>query len=331
MISEGDRFAVLCLNDVRVQVACSDNISLANGMKVTRSSPFEVTATWATWLGSLITEELQKSHLFLIASRQAEHKDVVDSVNAMVEEDCGLYLRCMQIAAPFSVAAQPRIVSGTWKSGGAPFRQISTERQPMHTPGAPLQAIDDALLQQAASLYISIHKKLGNPSAWGRVIWSVNCFFDACFSSHPFERIHNFVRALEGFLQPPRGNTKKAFKSRSELLVGPRDHRLMDLIYEVRSKIEHLNDPSEALADSDFTESEYGYHEIAWIVESIARHCLKTFFLSPRLEPHFETDNSISNFWKLPAAVRMELFGLPLKVTEVRSAFDLDLALSERS
>jgi len=124
---------------------------------------------------------------------------------------------------------------------------------------------------------------------------------------------------------PPQGRTTKTFKSRSELFIGPRHHALIELIYNVRSCIEHLNDPNPVLNRAEFIESDHGFNEIAWIIESIARDCLKRFLMNQSLAAYIGTDETIAQFWKLTNDARRDLYGAPLQISKVRAAFDIEL------
>jgi hypothetical protein len=46
----------------------------------------------------------------------------------------------------------------------------------------------------------------------------------------PMDRIHQFSRCLEGLLATAPGQSKKQFKSRTELFVGPKHHETMGTI-----------------------------------------------------------------------------------------------------
>jgi hypothetical protein len=90
---------------------------------------------------------------------------------------------------------------------------------------------------------------------------------------------------LDGLIVPDIGNTKRQFKSRTELFIGPRHHGMMGDTYDARSDVEHLH-------ESKHLE---GFNRAARLelvkklemMQYIVRSTLARIVLEPKLWPHF--------------------------------------------
>ena len=106
---------------------------------------------------------------------------------------------------------------------------------------------------------------------------------------------------------PSVGETKRQFKSRTELFIGPHHHDLMGEIYDVRSAVEHLHE--NRYLEGFNREVRLDLLKKEAIVENIARNSISRIIENPVLWPHFANTNSLGTFWSLPDIERRRIWG----------------------
>ena len=124
---------------------------------------------------------------------------------------------------------------------------------------------------------------------------------------------------------PTAGRTKKQFKSRTELFVGPRQQMTMDLIFELRSAAEHLHRPFELVQGSSRRRRIEEYVTLAIFTETIARECFKRVLNSRELLGSFKNDESARSFWAKDREVREAMWGPPVDLDSLRDSLDWEL------
>ena len=71
---------------------------------------------------------------------------------------------------------------------------------------------------------------------------TLHIYLEARAAADILDRLHQYCRRIDGLILPNAGETKRQFKSRTELFIGPRHHDLMGDIYDIRSAVEHLHE-----------------------------------------------------------------------------------------
>ena len=134
------------------------------------------------------------------------------------------------------------------------------------------------------------------------------------------DRLHQFVRWLEGLVLPLRGRTKKHFAHRCQTFAGAGEatRNLLSEAYDLRSATEHLHPPEEAL-QRDYPP---GRREDVCLqrtrqMQRLACHAYSRLLREPVLRRrYFRTDDELGAFWKLPDDRRRELWGPALDIVE---------------
>lgn len=95
-----------------------------------------------------------------------------------------------------------------------------------------------AEIERAARLAGSLNSLNSAPLSGGhwRLFRTLALYVEARTISDNLERLHQYCRCIEGLILPRAGDTKRQFKSRTELFIGPRHHKLMDAMYEARNR-----------------------------------------------------------------------------------------------
>lgn len=80
------------------------------------------------------------------------------------------------------------------------------------------------------------------PGGTWRLFRGLHIYTEARANGDILERLHQYSRCIDGLILPNAGETKRQFKSRTELFIGPRHHDMMGEIYDIRSAVEHLHE-----------------------------------------------------------------------------------------
>ncbi len=285
-----------------------DQIKLSNDIWATRSIPFEVGDNWRKWIGSIHAEHIEKSNLFIISKAPSKNPKVLDSENQRLLDRAYKVYFGLLLTDYFHTYDRPFQLTGSKWDVGLDIRSIGKMDSSLSVPGTPFNKIDQIRLEKAkrlADLIDSLPSK-GRFSRFKKVIQS----FYSGINSHLVEdRIHQFVRSIEGFIYPDIGKTEKQFKSRTELFIGPKHHQLIVELYRVRSAVEHLHDPFEDIPGTNSKDKLVYLLKKAYEVEAISRYCISTLLNNKTLWPFFEDDQALSKFWKMDIKTRKSIWG----------------------
>ena len=124
------------------------------------------------------------------------------------------------------------------------------------------------------------------------------------------DRIHQYCRCIDGLILPAIGKTKKQFKSRTELFIGPGHHELMDALYNIRSSVEHLHE--NRYLESFDRDVRLDLAKKEAIIEYIARKALARITNRDALWPHFGNTAALKKFWALSPDEQREIWGDPI-------------------
>jgi hypothetical protein len=115
-------------------------------------------------------------------------------------------------------------------------------------------------------------------------------------------RLHQYSRCIDGLILPNAGETKRQFKSRTELFIGPCHHELMGEIYDVRSAVEHLHE--NRYLESFDRETRLDLLKKEATAEHIARNAIARIVGDSNLWHHFANTSALGKFWALDLGVR---------------------------
>jgi len=121
------------------------------------------------------------------------------------------------------------------------------------------------------------------------------------------ERVHQYSRCIDGLILPKIGQTRRQFKSKTELFIGPYHHDLMGEIYDVRSAVEHLYE-NRYLAEFN-RDVRLDLLKKEAIIGHMARTSIARVVENPALWPHFANTTSLAAFWALREDDRKAIWG----------------------
>jgi hypothetical protein len=236
---------------------------------------------------------------------------VLDADNQTLEARVGDLFTGLTLAAQFTAFRDPFHATGAREDGELMVRQFGVLGRPLGCIVRTYLPISAGSLRQAADIGASLEMFQGpwKPKHW-RLLRCLSIYRDARVNRDILDRIHQFARCIEGLILPREGETRKQFKSRTELFIGPSHHDLMDALYRLRSDVEHLHENKHLEQFDRRVRLELAKMEA--ISEWIARSCLARILLDPDLVGRFGSEDALGTFWGLPLADRQAIWGDPI-------------------
>lgn len=291
---------------------------------------FEFPEDWREWLGSLRAEDVESCNLFLMSKCKSSQPDVLDGENQELQHLVSLFYVGLLLAAVFAPAHKPILLTGSRRQNQIGIRQSSDFDTPVPNEFRPYPALSAADLETAARLGLKILQIEKTPiegRRW-RFFRVLHLYQEARALPDILERIHQYVRCIDGLILPAPGKTKQQFKSRTELFIGPHHHELMGELYDVRSVVEHLH--ANRYFDAFDRDVRLDLVKKEAIVEHIARTSLAHIVEDPALWPHFANTASLAEFWSLSSTERAKLWAAPIDPMEALEDFEPRYISDER-
>ena len=319
-IDDGEKYALVGLQ-VKLKGAPPPE-RIAPNLRVLTDTTFDVPPEWREWLGSIRADQVEGSNLFLVSKLESMTPDVLDGENQSLQQRVRHFYAGLLLSAMFSPTHEPVMLTGAREDGGIGVRQQTDLDRPVpqvFRPYPPLVARD---LQLAARLaqQLDAMRPDTEPVQLPRLLRTMNIYLKTRTTSEILDRIHQYCRCIEGLILPAIGNTKRQFKSRTELFIGPTHHDLMGELYDIRSDVEHLHENRYL----EIFDREVRLDLVAKeaIVEYIARSALARIISNDALWPHFGNTAALNAFWSLSLDEQRNIWGDPIDPLEALAEFD---------
>jgi len=319
-IDDGDKYAVIALavkldDPVPLQEMTPHHWAFADAR-------FDMPAHWREWLGTIRTEEVEGSNLFLLGKMRSQVPEVVDTETAELKRHAAHFYAGLLLASPFAPAHKPVMLAGYRQHG-----EINVRSQDDYEPAIPsvvrhYPPVTLAELQLAAKIASQIAAIETASLAGGhwRLFRILHLYLEARTIRDNMDRLHQYCRCIDGLIVPDIGNTKRQFKSRTELFIGPRHHDMMGETYDVRSDVEHLHE-NKHLEVFDRTARLELVKKLE-MMQYIVRSALVWIMLESKLWPHFSNTRALQALWALDEQQRRALWGAAINPTDALADFD---------
>ncbi len=203
VIPQGYKFAAL---SAKVSVEAKLPIRLNSNVSVHNDVPFEISDFWRKTLGDLGVEDLEAANVHIVVMEPAKDPSLVDGQNDELMKSVQLFYQALLLTGFLQVDDPPQIISGANPLGVPEVRQVGHTEHARFTNGAIAEPITAAKLLKALSL-TSPMDDIPNSKSHARFLRSFNSFMDGLLASNVDERLHLFVRAIEGLILPDINNT----------------------------------------------------------------------------------------------------------------------------
>lgn len=261
-------------------------------------------------LGSITMNHLNKSRLVILRVLPDIHMDR-DFLKDTVEQF--FYAILMQGFPP--------------NAGGVIFHGIGKNDEYRVLSGGPLlkyprlsgalpAEIGAETLQNASAIAKGMRSIYSFDIGFERIKRGLNAWLRAAREINPQEKLHNFVRSLDGFIDLARGEGKGQFISRGTEIIQSREKMgiLLGELYDIRSKAEHLVFWEDALPKVKQHERANRLLLRAFQAERISSRVYEAFFTRPKIWPEFIDSKSQVGFWRKPSKELRKVWGKPINV-----------------
>jgi len=321
VFDSGDKYGMIALPSVLVGPDVPDRVDLGGGLWTATRLPLGLPDHWREWIGSLRARTLAEGDLFLVASGPSEHPGVLDAENELyVTQAYDLYLG-LHVTDVVVAHESPYRLTGANRDGDIDVRSIGELRVPHWVFGTPLTRLSQRDLEAAAIIAGSV-AETRTAGGFERLGRALRAFYDGIHDDRVDERIHQFLRCVEGFVIPEPGRTLARLRSRTEAFLGPGHHERVGEWFDIRSAVEHLHVSHDSVPGGSLRDRLVRVMRMAWEVECLARDCLRRVLSDPELRDWFATDDRLGAFWELDEAERRELWGDPMDIEAAEAAFD---------
>jgi hypothetical protein len=284
---------------------------------------FDMPAHWREWLGTIRTAEVEDSNLFLLSKMRSQAPEILDAETLELKRHALHFYTGLVLASPLAPAHRPVMLVGYRQNG-----EINVRSQDVYEPTIPsivrhYPPVTLAELQLAAKIATQIAAiEAAAPVSGGhwRLFRVLHLYLKARAIQDNMDRLHQYCRCIEGLIVPDIGKTKKQFKSRTELFIGPNHNDMMGATYDVRSDVEHLHE-NKHLEVFD-RNARLELVKKLEMMELIARDALVRIVLDRSLWPHFADTPALQAFWALDDQRRRVLWGATINPTDALADFD---------
>lgn len=319
-ISDGEKYALVGM-DVNIKGVVTAG-QLGKNLWLIDQPSFLIPDHWREWLGSIRMSELKNYNIFLLSKALSSPAHILNTQNNHLLEAARHFYVGLMLASRFAPAYQPVLLTGASHQGEIHILEQQDLRSPvpcLFRAYPPVTADDFCRAAQLGEAITDFPSAKIVGGHW-RLFHSLQIYVEARSTSDLLERVHQYCRVIEGLIVPRAGDTKKQFKSRTELFIGPRHHDLIGNLYDFRSDVEHLH--AEHWLDPFDREKRLKIVKFEAVAEYIARSALVRIFGNPTLWPHFANATSLKEFWALPESERRRLWGANVDPSSALADFD---------
>jgi hypothetical protein len=319
-IEDGEKYSLVGLA-IKTEGEIPNGV-LALHLSVLTDTAFQMPGQWREWLGSIRADEVRGCNLFLLSKLCSMRPGIMDDETKTLQQRVWNFYVGLLLASPFATAHKPVLISGSRRDGEIDIRQQSDLDSPIPCIFRPYPPVVASEIELAARLGSQPEAIASAPITGGhwRLFRTLHIYVEARSTPDILDRLHQYARCIDGLILPDAGQTKRQFKSRSELFIGPRNHELMGEIYDVRSTVEHLHE-NRYLEGFD-REVRLDLLKKEAQVEYAARTALARIIADPKLWDHFANTPALAAFWSLPAPDRQRIWGAAANVLDAIADFD---------
>ena len=285
---------------------------IAPNLWVLTATTFDVPPEWRDWLGSIRTNEVAGSNLFLVSKLASATPDVLDGENQSLQQRVQHFYVGLLLSVMFSPSHKPVMLTGARRDGVIDIRQQMDLELPapqVFRPYPPVVA-DDILLAAQLGQELNAMLLATEPGELWRFFRTLHLYVETRAVEELLDRIHQYCRCIDGLILPAIGKTKRQFKSRTELFIGPAHHDLMGALYNIRSHVEHLHE--NRYLETFNRDVRLDLLKKEAIVEYIVRTALTRIINQDVLWPHFGNTAALEKFWELLPDERRKTWGDPI-------------------
>lgn len=309
-IADGEKYALVGLQ-VKLKGKPPPE-RIAPSLWVLTDTTFDVPPEWREWLGSIRADQVEGSNLFLVSKLESTTPSVLDGENQSLQQRVKNFYVGLLLSAMFSPAHEPVMLTGARQDSAVGVRQQTALDRPspqIFRPYPPVVADDIQLAAQLAQQLEAMSPDTESAQLL-RLLRTMNIYVKTRAIPELIDRIHQYCRCIDGLILPAIGKTKRQFKSRTQLFIGPTHHDMMGELYDIRSNVEHLHENRYLETFDREVRLDLVVKEA--IVEYIARSALARIIGNDALRAYFGNTAALEAFWSLSPVEQSNIWGDPI-------------------
>ena len=283
--------------------------------------PFPLDDTWRGWLGSLRAESLERTNLTLFAHAPSAAPRILDSENESLQQSV---LRLCYALFSMDVFHHDggQIMSGSNVDGTVSIRQVAKLDSLYRPNGVRIARLDRTSLLTAALVADGMEVVNFGRGRHERLRSGFHAWLRGITEYYGDERLHQFIRAVEAVVKPPKGKSTRLFAHRCQLFAGNSVQAVSVLreLYELRNTAEHHNPLATVLPRCAGAALERMTLRRAYQAQVMASDVYRRIFQDARLQQHFSTDANIDAFWNMPLPQQVQAWGTALDLEAIATA-----------
>lgn len=319
-IDDGEKYALVGLN-VKFEGRLPAGRITPN-LWVLAAPNFKLPSHWQEWLGSIRAQEVEDCNLFLLSKVDSSTPGVLDAENQKLQQRAWNFYIGLLLANTFATAHRPVMLTGSRRDGEIDIRQQQDFDSPISCVFRPYPPLVPGDIRLAAQVGENLDTLATAPLSGGhwRLFRTLHIYTEARTKRDILDRLHQYCGCIDGLILPNAGETRRQFKSRTELFIGPRHHDLMGELYDIRSAVEHLHENRYLESRNRPTRLDLLKKEA--IVEYVARKVLARILDDAALWSHFASTSALAIFWALAPRERQNIWGDPFDLLAAIADFD---------
>ncbi|MCH7905539.1 MAG: hypothetical protein IH944_13370 [Armatimonadetes bacterium] len=289
-LPDGEVFVCACLNVIGAQLGFEDIEK--EGLLISNDLPFELGSYWSRKLGEFVIEDIADASVKIVAHGQPKGPQTVRSTEMRHLNDRITYIR-IALALLGSKTEDHIVVRGGYdEEREIRIHGASTQGKALYQyKEAKCIFADRQVLLEAIALAEIIAAVYSSPTKWMRFRRTLNSYCRACVEQNPYERMHMFVRTLDGVLKTRQGSGAADFERRAAVLTGTKYRKMLREAYDLRSSTAHLHALPPAFRIQKLANQQLLFLELL-TTETLVRILKDKVLLSA-----FVSDDSIDVFW----------------------------------
>lgn len=314
-VARGEKYALIALD---AGTELREPVELGGGLLALPRGAFELPPHWKEWLGSIKAEAVERAHLKLIAKAPSASPAVLDAENQQLQRQVSNLYWGLLAAGKVRVSGAGTQLTGSHREDGVDVRQVGDLDPIISVHGILADRVTEDHLRRAAALADGLAHLFDDPKML-RMRMAVNTFLSAASIPQLGDRIHQYVRVVDGLTRVTRRGRDR-FKERCRTLVMPGSLDACYEMYVIRSNVEHFHEPSQDLPPLARREDLLRGYRRAHEAEALARHCMAHLLLNEPLWEHF-ADDRVDAFWAKPEPERSTIWGEPFDLAAALAGF----------
>jgi len=321
-INSGEKFSCLALFNFSVDDAFPPMVNFGDEICALTYPPLQLDSRWQKLVGTLNSDRIKRANFFLLVRQPSQSPHLVD------EEYDQLNKRILLFFYGILIQGIPDGFKG-WRFMGAKGTnniEINTigELDFYYSSHSNLPYPNNQILVSEdkchkAKVFADGMDKIFNAEKYPRLRRGANALWQGMKEQHWQNSIHQYVRALEALIKPEIRKSKRQFVHRCQTfsLANLANKKILEQCYDIRSKVEHLHEATEALKKYPISDREDLISQRNRQIQKLSFDAYLKIGSSSLHGKLFETDKNIDSFWSKTDGERKRIWGSSLDLSKI--------------